>query len=303
MWSIIDETTPSQAGISRVAFATQSAQANSVRLSIVTEHPRLLCEDDHFHALVLGRLRPYGKDYPLEPPGNWFLEQFRASPAYFYSRIAGFFAVILLEKQSGHLHLISDHVGSVPLYFATEADEWWITDSLKLLEPHLPDSSKSLNAQGLYNYCFFHCIPSPDAIYKGFSKLQPGEEVDIDSTGISTRRNLYQPPYTYNTAAPATLMAECREVIRDAVRRNIAPGTGAFLSGGLDSSTVAGMFAEQQPGAPTFAIGFDAEGYDESAYARTTARHFQRLAILPDHPQFERWPRQFRAERSGRFVR
>ena len=275
MWSIAEETTPGPAGILWTTFTAPSVQGNVLRLSIVTEHPRFLCENDQFHALVLGRLRPYGKDYPLAAPGNWFLEQFRASPTHFYSKIGGFFAVILVDKHSGHIHLISDHVGSVPLYVATETNQWWITDSLKLLEPHLPDRSKSLDAQAIYNYCFFHCIPSPGAIYKSFKKLEPGEHVDIDLAGKSARRNLYKPPYNYSPAAPATLMAECRQVIRDAVRRNIAPATGAFLSGGLDSSTVAGIFAKQQPGAPTFAIGFDAKGYDESAYARTTARHFQ----------------------------
>ncbi|PLW81512.1 asparagine synthase [Kineobactrum sediminis] len=275
MWILTDETTPPPTGVRWLTFAAQPSRTNSTRLNIVTEHPSLLCEDDRFHAIVLGRLRPYGQDYGLEQPGTWFLEQFHGAPTHFYSKVAGFFAIILLDKDSGNIHLISDHVGSVPLYTATEANQWWITDSLKLLEPHLPAISKSLNAQAIYNYCFFHCIPSPGAIYKSFTKLQPGEQVDVDLTGKSTRRNLYKPPYNYSPAAPAILMAECRQVIRDAVRRNIAPATGAFLSGGLDSSTVAGMFAEQQPGAPTFAIGFHAEGYDESAYARTTARHFQ----------------------------
>ncbi len=69
-------------------------------------------------------------------------------------------------------------------------------------------------------------------------------------------------------------MAQCREVIETAVRRNMAPRAAAFLSGGLDSSTVAGMFARHQPGAPTFSIGFEAKGYDETEYAEITARQF-----------------------------
>ncbi|QIB67530.1 asparagine synthase [Kineobactrum salinum] len=243
-------------------------------MTVLGEHAADIAEDEASIAIVLGRLRPYGEDYGLEHPAQWLLNCLQRQGEDFYPALAGFFAVVVLDKSSGEMRLVSDHVGSVPLYFCPRGNQWWVADSLRLLEPQLRPEDAPLAPQALYDYCFHHCVPAPGTVYEDVVKLEPGAELTVDITGASRSRNLYQPAYDYSVESAETLMARCRELIATAVARNIAPGAGAFLSGGLDSSTVAGMFAQQQPEAPTFSIGFDAKGYDETAYARITARHF-----------------------------
>lgn len=274
MWRAKGDPTEHPAGTCEATFRAETKDGQPHELRLVTEHAQSVYENEQYFAIVLGRLRPYGQDYSLTHPAAWIAEEIERNPINFYGAIAGFFAIVLLDKDKGTIRLISDHVGSVPLYYMADGEEWWVSDSLKLLEPFLRKTEHKVDPQALFNYCFFHCIPSPQAVYQGAAKLRPGEAIDIDLSGQTNRQNLYRPSYDYSKDAPDVLMATCRQVISDAVRRNITPRSGAFLSGGLDSSTVAGFFAHHQPAAPTFSIGFEADGYDETAYARITAEHF-----------------------------
>lgn len=239
-------------------------------IAIKTEHALTLIDAEDVQVCVLGRVRQYGQDYASDI--SWLSNTVVENE--YYSRLAGFFALIILDKRQGQLRLVSDHVGSVPLYWLEQGGEYWITDSLKLLEPQWQEREHALDKQALFNYAFFHCIPSPRTLFPGVSRLNPGAELRIGRDGHTEELNLYSPSYQYSNASQAELRAQCKQVIDEAVRRNIVPNSAAFLSGGLDSSTVAGMFAKYQPGAPTFSIGFDAKGYDETHYAQITARQF-----------------------------
>ncbi len=223
---------------------------------------------------VTGRLRPLGQDCEENDRAGWLLRQVERDPEGFYAALAGFFAAVVLERQSGELRLYTDHVGSLPLNLYCREGRWWVADSLRHLEEELPREALRVSPQAVYDYCFYHCIPSPRTIYEGVVRLPPGSELRLAVDGDMQIRNLFSPSYEYSDESAAELAQRCREVIGEAVRRNTGPGTGAFLSGGLDSSTVAGLLAGLQPGAPTFSIGFEAQGYDETAYARITAGHF-----------------------------
>ena len=96
------------------------------RLSLYysSEHPVSFAENDHHLVWVWGRLRPYGMDYGLNEPAEWLLECIARDPANFYGAIAGFFAIVLLDKHSGDMRLVSDHVGSVPVYFWRQDGRW-----------------------------------------------------------------------------------------------------------------------------------------------------------------------------------
>ncbi len=276
MWKLDPESVSTCRGPDRAAFKATLGGLKGGRLQLccISENPLAFTENDRHVVCVLGRLRPYGGDYGLPDPAQWLLGKIFNGSEGFYHDIAGFFAIIILDKQTGDARLISDHVGSVPLYFCSLRGQWWLSDSLKILETVVAPAELELNPQALYNYCFHHCIPAPETIYKCVIKLEPGSELIVCPGGSRTTRSLYQPEYQYSNESTADLMVQCRQVIEDAVRRNITPCSGAFLSGGLDSSTVAGYSARFQPSLPTFSIGFDANGYDETEYARLAAKHF-----------------------------
>ncbi|MGZ8193890.1 MAG: asparagine synthetase B family protein, partial [Methylobacter sp.] len=111
--------------------------------------------------------------------------------------------------------------------------------------------------------------------YKGISKLQPGEFVEFKN-GQVTRDFYWQLPYEDSGLSKKELLAQLHSQLKQSVSGCLPDRqTGAFLSGGLDSSTVTGIYQEitDYP-VEAFSIGFDADGYDEMEYARATARHF-----------------------------
>ncbi len=134
-----------------------------------------------------------------------------------------------------------------------------------------------IDPQALFDYLFFHVVPSPRTAFKGVHRLPAGHRLSTDARGQAQVQRHWLPKF-----APArsgnfdALKAEFRALVKDAVARRLDGSTPAcFLSGGTDSSTVAGMIREVTGGpAQAYSIGFEAEGYDEMAYARLAAKHF-----------------------------
>jgi len=119
-------------------------------------------------------------------------------------------------------------------------------------------------------------IPAPRTIYAGISRLPAGHYALIENGKLVVAR-WWKPEFVEDTRACfAELSEEFNRLLRDSVRRQLdGRAVGCFLSGGTDSSTVAGIVTELlgHP-ARTYSIGFDAKGYDEMEYARIAARHF-----------------------------
>lgn len=254
------------------------SKINVLNLSLSFTQPVKLQESAHDFIIIVDRLRLYNKDYSDLDTLNELLHSHRDDLEKLPSQIAGFFLLIFVEKLTGNVSIINDHVGSIPCYIDQRDDGVLsISDSMHLL-PNLA-SGADLNPQALFNYVFYHCIPSPISIYQGISKLEPGVLASITHSESLRQQNYYAPAFTPSNDSTEQLMQRCHTLISDAVRRNMAEDCAAFLSGGLDSSTVAGMLAkhQQQHGlnAKTYSIGFEAKGYDETEYALITAKHFK----------------------------
>jgi asparagine synthase (glutamine-hydrolysing) len=152
------------------------------------------------------------------------------------------------------------------LHFAERAD------TLAALHP-----VAAVDPQALFDYLYFHVIPSPRTVYRGVFRVPPGHGVVHDSTGLTVRAYWvpqFQQPTDGNFDA---LSSRFRDSLKTAVARQLDGSKPAcFLSGGTDSSTVAGMIGlvAGRP-ASTYSIGFEAEGYDEMAYARLAAQRFK----------------------------
>lgn len=226
-------------------------------------------------AIVIGRVRPYGEDYLQGNAAQWLLNCYQQHTNAVTDKLAGFFLLLIADKTTDSVYLINDHVGSIPCYIRQQKDgSVAISDNL----PALAATQPPLAAQAIFNYLFFHCIPSPLSVYQGISKLEPGVMVHIVSDGNMQQSRYYQPAFTRSKDSNEQLMQRCRQLIAEAVRRNVDDNCAAFLSGGLDNSTVAGILANHQQTlaktAKTYSIGFEAKGYDETEYALITAKHF-----------------------------
>lgn len=186
-------------------------------------------------------------------------------------RVAGDFAVAV-QSTDGSVFMAVDRfairslcyreVGG-RLLFAERADQ-------------LADKSTEIDNQAIFDYLYFHAIPSPRTIFKGVFRVPPGHYVHYEQ-GRLTVAPYWTPTFgeTRNVSFEE-LRHEFRGLLKKAVARQLDGGkAGCFLSGGTDSSTVAGMIGEvsERPAA-TYSIGFEAEGYDEMAYARIAAKKF-----------------------------
>ncbi|KXB31380.1 asparagine synthase [Dechloromonas denitrificans] len=149
------------------------------------------------------------------------------------------------------------------IYFASRADE-------------LADVDTEIDAQAIFDYLYFHVIPSPRTIFKNVYRLPPGHYAVFENGQLGLGRYWTPDFQEEKKASFDQLRTEFRHLLAEGVRRQLDGSKPAcFLSGGTDSSTVAGMIGQVSgQAAATYSIGFDAEGYDEMEYARIAARHF-----------------------------
>lgn len=202
--------------------------------------------------------------------------------------MAGDFALAIVDPGKQLTLLAIDRTGTERLCFAQRDSTLVFSTSAKAVARH-PLVSASISRQALFEYLYCHMVPSPDTVFEGVEKLLPAQRL------MATPHGLKRDFYWTLQYAPATSASEAQQVVRfkELLRQGVArqldgQPTGAFLSGGTDSSTVAGLLGEVSgKPAQTFSIGFDAEGFDEMEYARITARHFgtveHEFYVTPEH--------------------
>jgi len=200
-------------------------------------------------------------------------ELVRAKGAEAPAGIRGHYALAAIDLGERQVTLATDRFSVFPVFYGYSHGRFAFAsraDDVRLgREPEL-------DPQAIYDYLYFHVVPAPRTVFRDVFRLEGGHAIVADAAG-ERRRRYWTPRFAPDGAADiAALKGEFRTLVRQAVARE-ADGErlGCFLSGGTDSSTVAGMLGEvtRRP-ARTFAIGFDAEGYDEMEYARIAARHF-----------------------------
>ncbi|WP_038047811.1 asparagine synthetase B [Thioalkalivibrio sp. ALJ16] len=207
-------------------------------------------------------------------PAQALLQAWRQYGDGLFEQLGGDYALAIVDAGHGQLLAGIDRMGQVPLHFARLDDGIAFGTGAGCVAAH-PAVATEITREGLYHYCFFHMLPAPVSLFAGLEKLPAAHRL-IHNGDRADVNAYWRPEFAEDrSAAPAALEQELRDRIQAAVdRRADAPRTGAFLSGGLDSSTVAGMLAGIQPGADSFSIGFNAPGYDEMEYARMAAQHF-----------------------------
>jgi len=203
-------------------------------------------------------------------------EAYRRHGSQCLTHLLGTFALAIVDTVSASGLLAVDRMGIRTLCYADPSGRLVFGSSAESVAAH-PRVGRGLSLQAIYNYLYCHMVPAPGTIYEGAQKLRPGECV-VFRDGTAERRFYWQLQYEdHGKESPGAMKLRLRELLREAASRAIARDTdiGAFLSGGTDSSTVAGLLTELRgKPAKTYSIGFAADGFDEMAYARITARHF-----------------------------
>lgn len=189
-----------------------------------------------------------------------------------FGELGGRYALLLIDRARNSVHLQTDRFGVWPLCWAVEEHRLAFSDRADCVPLR---TRPALDMQALFNFVYFHMIPAPRTVYRGVSRLEPATALRFDAAGAALEpawRPVFAPKRHGNVEE---LAANFRLAVHDSVAFESEAGpAGCFLSGGTDSSTVAGTLKAITGKAATYSIGFDEQGYDEMAYARIAARHF-----------------------------
>lgn len=222
-----------------------------------------------------------------DSPARALLAGYRIWGEQLLDHLYGSFVFAVIDHNAASALLAVDRLGIEKLAYATGTGNLIFSTSAEVVA-QFPGSAARIRHQALLSYIYFHMIPSPETVFEGVHKLPPATA--LEWKGKSLREFTYWKPQFSDGRAPKfeELKGALHSALTTAVRESKpTERSGAFLSGGLDSSTVAGFLAKEQPGsARTFSIGFGFEEYDELNFARMANRQFNCRAteyvVAPD---------------------
>lgn len=199
------------------------------------------------------------------------------------SHSVGMFAFALWDTWEKRLFLARDRMGEKPLYYGWQRGAFLFASELKALRRH-PAFSADVDRGALALYMRHNAVPSPHSIYTGIRKLPPGTFLCVTqdapdacpqpywSVDDVARKGLTTP----FSGSDSDAVAELDTLLRQAISGQMVADVplGAFLSGGLDSSTVIALMQTQSSRpVQTFSIGFAEAGYNEAEHAKAVAAH------------------------------
>jgi asparagine synthase (glutamine-hydrolysing) len=215
-------------------------------------------------------LEGHGYEFFSDGDTEVLLKAYHAWGPEFVRRLNGMFAFAIAERESGRVVMARDRLGIKPLYFTESARKVRFASTLPALLA-AGDVDTAIDAEALACYLHFHSVvPPPRTILQGVRKLPPATLWTIEPDGRQTRKCYWEPVYGVPEERTNWTEGEWKEatleVMRAAVRRRLVADVpvGVLLSGGLDSSLIVGLLAEQGAGRiETFSIGFESVGGEE----------------------------------------
>ena len=239
------------------------------------------------------------------------------------NKFAGMFAFAMWDRAERRLYLARDRLGEKPLYYGWMGRTLLFASELKALRAH-PAWRGEINRDAMASYMRHNYIPGPYSIYRGIYKLPPGCFLILDEDGLrngsgfspeatDASENAARAPRRYWSAKSIAesgvrdllcmsdddAVTQLDELLRGAVAGQMVADVplGAFLSGGIDSTTVVALMqAQSNRPVKTFTIGFNESGFNEAQHAKVVAKHLgtdhtelyvtpeEAMAVIPSLP-------------------
>ena len=189
-------------------------------------------------------------------------------------KLNGMFAFAIWDGRKQRLFLARDRIGIKPLYYFQDNDQLVFGSELKSIV-QISSVPREIEPKALDTFLTFEYIPSPYSIFKNVFKLPPGHWM-IYEDGQAKVRPYWNLEYQKSELSEKQLFQKFDELLEDAINIRLMSDVplGAFLSGGLDSSTIVAMMRRRNESVKSFSIGFDDPTYNELPYARAVAEHF-----------------------------
>jgi asparagine synthase (glutamine-hydrolysing) len=200
-----------------------------------------------------------------------------------FAEMRGMFGLALWDGRRKRLVLARDRIGKKPLFYSWDGKRLVFSSEIKAMWK-AGGLSQEMDLEALSDYFSYQYVPAPKTIYRSVRKLRPAHYLIVDKSGIR------EVPYWdihFNQTKELSESEWCEsflEEYRSAVKSRLISDVplGAFLSGGVDSSSVVALMNEFQPPVTTCSIGFTEESYDEAGDARNFAatlgaKHFEQI--------------------------
>jgi asparagine synthase (glutamine-hydrolysing) len=190
--------------------------------------------------------------------------------------LRGMFAFAIWDETDRSLFIARDRVGKKPLLYSHQSNgDLIFASEFQAMLQH-PAIDREVDVQAIDSYLSYLCVPAPQTAYKAIRKLEPGHWLKWKAGKIETKR-YWLPDFSRKIKiSEEEAIEETTRILRESTKlRMIAEvPLGAFLSGGVDSSTIVALMAQESSSpVKTFSIGFDEEDYSELKYARRVAEH------------------------------
>lgn len=211
----------------------------------------------------------------------------------FIHKLNGMFTIAIYDGRKDELLLVRDRIGVKPLYLYEQNNRFLFASEIKsILAAGIP---REMDPEALYHFLTYNYVPPPFTMFKGVRHLMPGEAMRIGRNSSQTFKWWDLGQISTETKSESAWIEEFNDVLEDAVRLRLRSDVpfGAFLSGGVDSSSVVGYMAQNmsEP-VNTFCIGFHEKKFDESAYAQEASDRFQTRHVMEkmDPNMMDLWP-------------
>lgn len=204
-------------------------------------------------------------------------------------RLRGMFAFAIWDESEKSLFVARDRVGKKPLLYShrPNGDLIFGSEFTALLEH--PSIGRDIDREAIDSYLSYLCVPAPMTAYREIRKLEPGHWLKWKNGEIETER-YWQPDFSKKIKiSEEDAIGETTRLLRESTKLRLISEVplGAFLSGGVDSSTVVALMAEESSSpVKTFSIGFEEQDFSELKYARRVAEHvgaeYHEFVVRPD---------------------
>ncbi len=190
------------------------------------------------------------------------------------SFINGMFVFAIHDIRKNELFIARDRMGKKPLYYSQTNDAFVFGSELKAVTAH-PSVKTEIDTDSLNRYLTFDYVPGTDSIIRNIQKLEPASYLVVQNGRITENKKYWQHDFTTSDISFADAVSRFDHLLDAATKRRLMSDVplGIFLSGGLDSSTVA-YYAQKNSSQriKTFSIGFEDRSYDEQQYADAVAK-------------------------------
>ena len=214
--------------------------------------------------------------------------------------LRGMFAFAIWDAGNERLFLARDRFGEKPMYLYE--DQWglYFASEIKALL-RIPGITPPVNLHAVWDYLAYRYVPGPQTLFSGIRKLMPGTVAIWERGKLKEERYWSAPDRSLRAIEPPQADAVENFLLRlsDAVKLQMVSDVpfGAFLSGGLDSSTIVALMSRHNSKVKTFSVGFAEDSYSELGFADEVARHYgteHHELVVSEHDLMDKLPRLVR---------